>query len=118
MKKIMKTLLPTGMVTKIAYVGNKLSTCFRVTDVTKFKHNFDIIYQGRCLEIGFNDHYLGETGHRISERVLNNAGRDPNLHLLKYSVESRHPVLDMNDYKVIEKGYKNNARKQCFHFWL
>ena len=28
MKKIMKSLLPTGVLTKIAYVGNKVSTCF------------------------------------------------------------------------------------------
>ena len=30
MKKRMKSLLPTDIVAKIAYVGNKLSTCFRV----------------------------------------------------------------------------------------
>ena len=41
MKKRMKSLLPIGCVTKIAYVGNKLST--RVKDVTEFKHNHDII---------------------------------------------------------------------------
>ena len=39
MKKRMKSLLPTGIITKIAYVGNKLSTCFRVKDVTEFKQN-------------------------------------------------------------------------------
>ena len=36
MKKRMKTLLPAGIATKIAYVGSKLSTCFRVKDVTEF----------------------------------------------------------------------------------
>ena len=78
MKKRMKSLLPTDIVTKIAYVGNELSTCFCVKGVTKFKHNHEIIYQSRCLEIGCNDHYLGETGLTISERVLDHAGRDPN----------------------------------------
>ena len=90
MKNRMKSLLPTGCVTKIAYVGNKLSTCFHVKDVTEFKHNHNIIYQGRCRKIGCNDHYLGETGRRISERVLDHAGRDPNSHLFKHSVESGH----------------------------
>ena len=56
MKKRMKSLLPPDIVTKIAYVGHKLSTCFRVKDVHKFKHNHDMIYQGRCPEIGCNDH--------------------------------------------------------------
>ena len=35
----MRCLLQTGIVTKIAYVGNKLSKSFRVKDVTEFKHN-------------------------------------------------------------------------------
>ena len=36
MKKRMKSLRPTGTVTKLAYVGNKLISCFRVKDVTEF----------------------------------------------------------------------------------
>ena len=56
--------------------------------------------------------YLGETGRKTSERVLDHAGRDPNSHLFKNSVESGHPVLDMNNYKIIEKRYEKNATKQ------
>ena len=59
-----------------------------------------------------NCHYLGETGRRISERVLDHAWSDPNSHLFNDSVESGHPVSDMNNYKTIEKGYKNNVRKR------
>ena len=112
MKKRMKCLLLKDIVTEIAYAGNKLSSCFRVKDVTEFKHNHDIIYQGRCPEIGCNDHYPGETGRRISERVLDHAGRDHNSHLFKHSIESGHPVLDMSNYRIVEKGYKNNVRKR------
>ena len=115
MKKRMKCLLPTGAVTKIAYVGNKLSTYFRVKDVNEFKRKHDayvIIYQGRCPKIGCNDYYLGETGHRIPERVLHYAGTDCNSYLFKHSIERGHPFLHMNNYKIIEKGYKNNVRKR------
>ena len=56
--------------------------------------------------MGYNDHYLGETGRRISERVLDHAGKDQNSHLFKYSVESADPVLDMNNYEIIEKDTK------------
>ena len=112
MKKRMKCLLPTCIKTKIAYVGNKLSTCFRVKDVTEFKHNHNIIYQGRCPETGCNYHYLGETGCRISEIVLDHSRTDQNSHLFKYSIKSGHPVLDMNNYKAMENGYKNNVRKR------
>ena len=74
--------------------------------------NLNIIIQCKCPKIGCNDHYLGETGRRISERELDHAGRDQNLHLFKHFIESGHPVLDMNNYKIIEKGYKNNVRKR------
>ena len=89
------------------------------------RHNHDIIYLGRCPKICCNDHntaqklkfsikenHLGEPARRISERELDKAGRSSNSHLLKHYVESEHRVLDMNDYKIIEKGHKNNARKQ------
>ena len=48
---------------------------FSCENVTKFKDNHDVIYQGRSPKIGCNDHYLGETDRRISERVLDHAGR-------------------------------------------
>ena len=99
-------------VTKIIYVDNKFSTSFCVKDVTEFKHNHDIMYQGKYPEICCNDHYLEETDRRISERVLYHAGRDQNSHLFEHSIGSEHPLLDMNNYNIIEKGYKNNVRKQ------
>ena len=98
------------------YVGNKLSTCFCVKDVTDIKHNHVIICQGRSPEIGCIDHYLRETDRRISERVLDHAGRNHNSYLSKNSIESGHPVLDINNYKIIEEEYENNVRqrKNCW----
>ena len=74
--------------------------------------NLNKIYQVRCPEIGCNNHYLWQTDRRISERVLDHAVRDPNSRLFKHSLESGDPGLGMNNYKIIEKGYKNNVRKQ------
>ena len=108
----MKCLLPADIVMKIAYVGNNVGTCFRVKHITEFNHNHDIIYQSRCPKIGCNDHYLGETGRRISEKGLDHAGRDQNSYLFKHSIESGHPVLDKKNYIIIGKGYKNNVRKR------
>ena len=68
-----------------------------------FVHNHDIIYQGRCPEIGCDDHYLGQTGRRIPERVLDHAERDQNSYLFKHSVESGHTV---------QEGQKSNIRKR------
>ena len=80
-------------------------------NVTEFKHNHDKIYQGRCPEIGCNDPNLQETSRRIPERVLEHLGRDPNSYLFKHFVEYGYPVLDMNKYKIIGKGYKDDVRK-------
>ena len=44
--------------------------------------------------------------------MLDHAVRDPNSHLFKHYLESGDPVLGMNNYKIIEKGYKNNVRKR------
>ena len=58
-----------------------------------------------------NDHYLRKTASKISKRVLDHAVRDSNSHLSKHSVESEHPVVDMNGNKVIMKGFISNSRK-------
>ena len=73
MKKRMKSLLPTDIVTEIVNVGNRFITCFHVKHVTEFKHSHDIIYQSRCPVNGCNEHYLEETARRISGRVLDQA---------------------------------------------
>ena len=36
---------------------------------------------------------------------------DTNSHLFKHSVQSGHSVLDMSNYKIIQKGYENIVRK-------
>ena len=81
-------------------------------DITKFKHNHDINYQIRSPKVGCNVHCLWETGGRISEGVLDNTVRASNSYFFKHSEESWHQVLDMYNYKIIKKGYKNNARKR------
>ena len=51
-------------------------------DITEFKRNHDIIYQGRCPENGYNDHYLEETARGIWERVLDHVESDSNFYSL------------------------------------
>ena len=50
MKKMIKILLPTDIVIKIADIGNKLSTYFHLKDISA------PIYQGRYPETGCIDH--------------------------------------------------------------
>ena len=47
------------------------------------------------------DDYIGETARRVNKRIVDNAGRDSNSHLLKHSIESGHKTLEAVDYKII-----------------
>ena len=101
--KLMKTrfrnLLPQCIV---VFTGSKLSWKFQVKDRTIFSHNHDIIYHGNCPENGFLDNYVGETARTISERVLDNIGKDINSHLYKHFIETGHQTLDIGDIELSE----------------
>ena len=47
----------------------------------------------------------------ISERVKDHTRKDVHSHLFKHAVESEHVVLDITNYSIIEKWYRNNTRK-------
>ena len=112
MKKRMKTLLPTNIKTKIAFTGSKLSTCFQVKDKTKFERNHDIVYHGTCPETDCPENCIREPARIILERVEDHTGKDVHSHLFKHTVESGHEVLDVTNYSIIAKGYRNITRKR------
>ena len=41
-----------------------------------------------------NDDYVGETGRCISERIIDDNGRDVNSHLLKHHMEEEYQCLE------------------------
>ena len=100
-KKGMKTLLPTNIRTKIAFMESKLCTCFQLKDKTKFEHNYDIVYHGTCPETHFPEYYIGETAWKVLERVKDCIGKYVHSHLFKYVAESGHKMLDVTNYIII-----------------
>ena len=58
-------------------------------------------YHGKCPAVNCVDDYIGETARRVNKRIVDNAGRDSNSHLLKHSIESGHKTLEAVDYKII-----------------
>ena len=58
------------------------------------------------------DDYIGETARRVNKRIVDNAGRDSNSHLLKHSIESGHKTLEAVDYKIIRTWYCKNTMKR------
>ena len=46
------------------------------------------------------------------ERVKDHNGRDKSSHMLRHSIEKNHTEVTVNDFKVIERNYRNNVRKR------
>ena len=77
---------------------------------TKFQCNHDIVYHGTCPKNDIPENYIGDTAWRILERVKDHAGKDVHAHLCRHAIESEYEVLDVTNYIIIGKGYRNNTR--------
>ena len=80
MKKALKSKLPENIVTKSAYSAMRLKDKFNIKTKTTKKHQHDIKYYVECPEENCNENYVGETGRRLSERLIDHNGRDKNSH--------------------------------------
>ena len=111
MKKRLTNLLPQCIVLKVVFTGSKISSKFQVKYRTIFSHNHDIIYHGNFPKNSCADICVGETGRKISERVLEHIGKDTNNHLYKHSMQTGHQTLEISEYQIIGNGYWNNWNK-------
>ena len=110
--KPLKSLLPSTVKANIGFTGKKLSTCFQNKDQTKFEHKHDIVYLGPCAEYNCSENYIGESGHRISERIIYHNGRDQKSHIFKHSSGKCYQYFHSNSFKIIGNGFKNNTFKR------
>ena len=110
-KKRLTNLLPQCIVLKVVFTGSKISSKFQVKYRTIFSHNHDIIYHGNFPKNSCADICVGETGRKISERVLEHIGKDTNNHLYKHSMQTGHQTLEISEYQIIGNGYWNNWNK-------
>ena len=105
MKKALKTKLLDGIVTKSAYSAMRLKYKFNISTKTVKEHLHDIKYYVECPEKNSNENYVGETGRRLSERVIDYNGRDKNSHIFKHFVESEHLV---QEFSILGGNYRKN----------
>ena len=112
LQKRLRNLLPNHKNTQVTYTGKKLSTCFNIKNQTTFEHHHDIVYYGKCLEVDCTDNYIGVASRRVSERIIDHNGRDRKSHLFRHSVENNHKNVERQDFKILGKGYRNNAMKR------
>ena len=74
----------------------------------------DLVFHGKCPANNGNDDYLGKTGRRISERIMNHNGRDVNSHLFKHRIENKQQCLQNKDYYCEQLFSEKYSRKKDF----
>ena len=73
------------------------------------KHNHDIVYYNECPKEQYNENYIGKTGRRISEKIIDHAGRDSNSYVYKHCIEIGHRSPNIIDFKIIGSNFRKNA---------
>ena len=111
-KKGMRKILPNNVKPRTAFTGRKVGTSFQIKDKTEMKHNHYIVYYNECSEEQCNKNYIGETGRRISERIIDHAGRDSNSCVYKHCVETGYRSPNINDSKIIGSNFRKNVFKR------
>ena len=72
------------------------------------KHQHDITYCVECPEENCNENYLGETGRRLSERVIFHNCWDKNTHIFKHSVERERRPPSLQKFSILGGNYRKN----------
>ena len=117
MKKALKSKLPENIVTKSAYSAMRLKDKLNIKTKTVKKQQYDITYYVECPEENCNENYVGKTGRRLSERVIDHNGRDKNSQISKSFVgrEQRSPSLQ--EFSILGSNYrKNKFRVKLSHY--
>ena len=112
LNKCVKKVFPENRLSRHGYSGKILGFFFNIKDQTKLEHNNDLSYLVKCPEKTCSENYLGETARRINERVLEHAGKDKKSHMLQHNLQSGHPSVSLNEFKILGKGFNNNRVKR------
>ena len=64
------------------------------------KHEFNLVYTVDCPDCDVS--YIGESGRRLEERLMDHAGRDKNWHVLKHSLDKE---VTMDNVTIMSKNY-------------
>ena len=49
---------------------------------------------------------------RTNNRVLEHAGKNKKSHMLQHTLQSGHPSVSLDDFKILEKGFNHNRVKR------
>ena len=107
-----KRLLPQNHTAQHVYISRKLGSAFGIKDQTKLVHKKDLTYLVKCPENTCSETYLSEAARRLNERIMERAVKDNKSHMLKHTLQSGHPSVSPNDFRILQKGYNNNKVKR------
>ena len=114
MKTTLQYNLPNNIVTKSAHSASKLSNKFNIKSIIKHYHQHDVIYYVKYPEEICREDYIGETGRRLSERVIDHSGRDKNSHVLKHYIEKGYKLPSLENFIISGANYKKNMYRRKF----
>ena len=112
MKTTNKYNLPNNVVTKSAYSTSKLSNKFNIKSKIKHDHHHDLTYYVKCPVETCREDYIGETGRRLSERVIDHSGHDKNDHVPKQCIEKEHKLPSLEDFIILGTNCNNKFRRK------
>ena len=104
-KKVLKNKLPDNIVTRSAYSAVRIKDKFNIKTKPVKEHEPGITYYLECAEESWNENYVVETGHRLSERGNENNGQDYNSHIFKLSVEREHRPPSFQEFSILGENY-------------
>ena len=111
LKKHVKKVFPENHLSRHAYSSKKLGSFFNIKDQTKLEHSNDLTYLVKYPENTCSENYLGKTARWINERVLEHVCKDKS-HMVQHTLQSGHPSVSLNEFKIVGKGFNNNRVKR------
>ena len=118
MKKALKSKVPDKNVTRSAYSARRLKDKFHIKTKTVKEHQHDIPYYVECPEDNCKN-YVGETGFRLLERVINHNVWDKNSRIFKHCVEREHRSPSLQEFSILGGNYlKNKFRRKVAQSFL
>ena len=71
-----------------------------------------LVFYSKCLELTCKEDYFRETERRIIEWSADHSGKDKQLLLPWYALNSNHETVDLKYFKIIESSYHSTRFKR------
>ena len=90
----------------LVYKGTTIGSKFNIKDQIKFEHLHNVVYHTEYPNHECISRYNGQRRCRIAKRVAEHRGKDNKSHLFIHANETKHKIVNVNDFNIIGKGYR------------